>query len=70
LEQGQGDKIPGSTNFLDFCTLQGSCFLESVVILTGFVSFMSEWTFFVQVAKICTRPLRKYVQNIQWTATK
>jgi len=43
--------------------------LASVVIFTGFVSFMSERTFIIQVAKICTRPLRKYVQNVQWTAT-
>jgi len=26
LEQGPGDEIPGSADFLDFCTLQGSCF--------------------------------------------
>jgi hypothetical protein len=70
LEQGPGGEIPGSANFLDFCTLQESCFLGSVVILTGFVSLMSEWTFIIQVAKICTRTLRKYVQNIQWTARK
>lgn len=44
--------------------------LVSVVIFTGFVSFMSERTSIIQVAKICTRPLRKYVQNIQWTAAK
>jgi hypothetical protein len=40
-------------------------FLESVVIPTGFVSLISERTFITQVAKICTRPLGKYVQNIQ-----